>query len=445
VSSTVMKIEELVFRPAREWNHCGLNAYFRIMTIEIARSFPGAVFSPIMVRRSPLILFLIFTTLLTGQRSTSDFDQELQAQSKAIQALRDEINATKKRLQSQARKEKSAARRVSSLAEQISLMERLLEEMNKEERLLLADIARTKKRISESERSLDTLRARYGRRVVRMYKRGTLSDLEKIFSSTSWRQAVYRAKYLQIISEIDTKTAHTIESLLVEIGQQKLSLEATLRKKRRLKREREATLAELRRSKRKKQHELAKIRQSKKELTIYLSEKQAGIKQLEAIIKKIQEEKARAERAERIRRQQMALNTKEFSKLKGQLAWPAQGRVITKFGRQWNPKLKTTTENPGIDIKGKPGSPIYAVLGGVVTTITFIRGYGTTIIIDHGGGFYTVYSHVTKVAASVDSEVQAGDIIAYMGDSGSINGAQLHFEIWGRGQKLDPQKWLSQR
>ena len=126
-------------------------------------------------------------------------------------------------------------------------------------------------------------------------------------------------------------------------------------------------------------------------------------------------------------------------------AWPAEGRVITKFGRQWNPKLKTTTENPGIDIKGKPGSEVQAVLGGIVTTITFIRGFGTTIIIDHGSGFYTVYSHVTNVQTNQDSQVRAGDVIAYMGDSGSINGSQLHFEIYGQGVKLNPEKWLRKR
>jgi murein DD-endopeptidase MepM/ murein hydrolase activator NlpD len=49
---------------------------------------------------------------------------------------------------------------------------------------------------------------------------------------------------------------------------------------------------------------------------------------------------------------------------------------------------------------------------------------------------------VTKIQTNVDSEVQAGDILAYMGDSGSINGAKLHFEIWGKDQKLDPEKWL---
>ncbi|MDC1038218.1 peptidoglycan DD-metalloendopeptidase family protein, partial [Candidatus Marinimicrobia bacterium] len=174
-------------------------------------------------------------------------------------------------------------------------------------------------------------------------------------------------------------------------------------------------------------------------------EKEAGVNQLESIIKKVLEDKGRFEREERIRQQQAVLKTKSFNALKGQLPWPANGRIITKFGRQWNPKLKTTTENPGIDIKGQPGSEIRVVMGGVVTTITYIRGFGTTIIIDHGGGFYTVYSHVTNIQTNVDGEVRNGDVIAYMGDSGSINGSKLHFEIWGKGQKLDPEKWLSKK
>ena len=180
-------------------------------------------------------------------------------------------------------------------------------------------------------------------------------------------------------------------------------------------------------------------------MTSYVSEKEEGIQQLEKIIKRVLEDKARFERELRIRQQQETLKTKSFKALKGQLPWPADGRIISKFGRQWNSKLKTTTENPGIDIKGKPGSSIRTVLGGVVTTITYIRGYGTTIIVDHGGGFYTVYSHVTNIQTNVDSQVRNGDVIAYMGDSGSINGSKLHFEIWGKGQKLDPEKWLRKK
>ncbi len=395
--------------------------------------------------RQIIVFLLTFQGLILSQRSQPDFQKELEAQSSAIQSLKDEINATKKRIQSEGRKEKSSVRRVSNLSEEISLLQQLLKEIKKEEKLLIADISRSERKIGESEEELDTLRTRYARRLSTIYKKGQISNLEKILSSTSWRQAIYRTKYLKIISEIDQKTHDTIRSLLIQIGRQKLELEAVLRKKRRLKRDREKTLASVRSKKKKEQRELVNIRKSQKDLKVYLTEKQAGVKQLEDIIKKIQEDIARSEREERIRKQQMVLKSKEFPKLKGQLQWPAEGRVITKFGRQWNPKLKTTTENPGIDIKGKPGSQVRSVLGGVVTTITFIRGFGTTIIIDHGGGFYTVYSHVTNVETNEDSQVRSGDVIAYMGDSGSINGSQLHFEIWGQGKKLNPEYWLSRK
>ena len=398
-----------------------------------------------MFRQFIIILAIVLVPLCWAQKDSMDYNQELKAQSNAIQSLRNEIEATKKRIQSESRKEKSSVRRVSNLSEEVSLLQRLLKEIKKEEKLLVADISRTGKQIAQSEVELDTIRVRYARRLVKMYKKGQLSNLEKIFSSTSWRQAVYRTKYLKIISDLDQKTHNTIRSLLIEIGRQKLNLESALRKKRRLKRDREKTLSQVRDKKRREQRELTKIRRSQKDLKTYLTEKQAGVKQLEAIITKIREDIDRVEREDRIRRQQRSLKAKEFPKLKGQLAWPAEGRVITKFGRQWNPKLKTTTENPGIDIKGKPGSEIRVVLGGIVTTITFIRGFGTTIIVDHGNGFYTVYSHVTNVEINEDSEVRGGDVIAYMGDSGSINGSQLHFEVWGEGKILDPEKWLQKK
>ena len=391
------------------------------------------------------ISIILLVGFIWAQRSQQDFQKELKAQSSAIQTLRNQIEATKKRIQSEGRKEKSSVRKVSNLSEEISLLERLVKEIDKEEKLLVADIYQTENQILKSEIELDTLRTRYARRINKIYKKGQLTNLEKIFSSTSWRQAIYRSKYLKIIAEIDQKTYKTIKSLLVEIGKQKLNLEAALRKKRRLKRDRSQTLTLVQNKRRKEQRSLIKIRQSQKDLKTFLIEKEAGVKQLKIIINKIRDDINRSEREAKIRQQQQILQSKEFPKLKGQLEWPAKGRVITKFGRQWNPKLKTTTENPGIDIKGKPGSEIRTVLGGIVTTITFIRGFGTTIIIDHGNGFYTVYSHVSKVEINEDIQVRGGDVIAYMGDSSSINGAQLHFEIWGQGKKLDPEKWLKKK
>ena len=389
------------------------------------------------------IIFLIFfSQFIIAQSDERDYDEELKYQNNAINALKTEINQLRLKIKTAESRERSASTRISSLDEEISLTAKLIRSLKSEEEKTRKRILQLKSEILKNENELESLRARYKKRIVNSYRKGRLTDLEKVFSSTTWRQAIYRTQYLKIISDIEKKLANQIESLLIQISQQKLELEAVLRNNLKLVRDKQQQISSYRDMRIDREKELNRIRNDKKALSNYIEEKEAGIIQLESIIKKVLEDKARFERELRIRKQQEALKTKSFKALKGQLPWPAEGRIIAKFGRQWNSKLKTTTENPGIDIKGQPGSPIRTVLGGVVTTITYIRGYGTTIIVDHGGGFYTVYSHVTNIQTVVDGQVRNGDIIAYMGDSGSINGSKLHFEIWGKGQKLDPEKWL---
>ena len=389
------------------------------------------------------IIFLIFSfQFIIAQSDERDYDEELKYQNDAINALKTEINQLRLKIKTAESRERSASTRISSLDEEISLTAKLIRSLKSEEEKTRKRILQLKSDILKNENELESLRARYKKRVVNSYRKGRLTDLEKVFSSTTWRQAIYRTQYLKIISDIEKKLTNQIERILIQISQQKLELEAVLRNNLKLVRDKQQQISSYRDMRIDREKELNRIRNDKKALSNYVEEKEAGIIQLESIIKKVLEDKARFERELRIRKQQEALKTKSFKALKGQLPWPAEGRIISKFGRQWNSKLKTTTENPGIDIKGQPGSPIRTVLGGVVTTITYIRGYGTTIIVDHGGGFYTVYSHVTNIQTVVDGQVRNGDIIAYMGDSGSINGSKLHFEIWGKGQKLDPEKWL---
>ncbi|MCH2407029.1 MAG: peptidoglycan DD-metalloendopeptidase family protein [Candidatus Nitrosopelagicus sp.] len=366
-------------------------------------------------------------------------------QSEAINNVRKEIEETRRRIKSEKKKEKSTARRLTNIDKEISLTDKLYTQLKQELGKNETEIDKLSTAIQANEHQLEILRDRYAVRVVQMYKKGTLADIEKLFSSSSWRQAVYRAKYMGVISNIDQKTQNKIKSLLIDIGRQRIGLESSYRNKVRLKKDQEDSKVTLRASRKKRQQELDKIRNNQSELTKYLEEKQAGMQELESLLKKVRQERSSYDRADRIRKQQAALKTETFGKLKGQLPWPAAGRVVKKFGRTWNSERKTTTENPGIDIKGKPGSPVRSVIGGIITTITYIRGYGTTIIIDHGGGFYTVYSHVTNVETNEEREVQAGDIIAYMGNAGSIDGSKLHFEIWGHGQKLNPEKWLMKR
>ena len=398
-----------------------------------------------MLLRFLLIISVIINYNIRAQDDRRDFDSELNYQSSAIDDVKKEIEDTRRKIKAEKQKEKTTSRRLSNIDKEISLTNKLFNQLKNELNKTEIEIDKLSKGIQSNERQLIKLRKRYSQRIVQMYKKGTLSDIEKLLSSSSWRQAIYRAKYMGIISDIDKRTQNKIKSLLIDIGKQRISQESNYRNKVRLKKDQEESKIALRASRKKRQGELNKIRRNQSELTKYLEEKQAGMQELEALLKKIRQEKSSYDRADRIRKQQAALKTQVFGKLKGQLPWPASGRVVKRFGRSWNAERKTTTENPGIDIKGRPGSPVRSIIGGIVTTITYIRGYGTTLIIDHGGGFYTVYSHITNVEANEGAEVQAGDVIAYMGDAGSIEGSKLHFEIWGNGQKLNPEKWLMKR
>ena len=389
-----------------------------------------------------IILVSFCFCFLNAQSSQRDYNEELRYQNDAINKMKKEIEELSSKLRKANINETTTSKRITNLDEEIALVNKLIQSLKKEETSNRNKVNVLKDRIKTKEDELELLRTRYEQRIVNTYQKGRVSDLEKVLSSTSWRQAVYRTQYLKIISSIEQKMTKDIENILLAIHKDKLKLESLLRQSISLKRDKQKQMTSLRKMRIKREKELNRIRQDKSALANYMQEKSAGVKQLESIIKKVLEDKARFEREERIRQQQQALKTKEFNLLKGQLPWPTEGRVISKFGKQWNSRLKTTTDNPGIDIKGQPGSPIRSTMSGVVTTITYIRGYGTTVIIDHGGGFYTVYSHVTNIQTQVDSEVRSGDVIAYMGDSGSVNGSKLHFEVWGKGQKLDPEKWL---
>ena len=389
-----------------------------------------------------IILVSFCFCFLNAQSSQRDYNEELRYQNDAINKMKKEIEELSSKLRKANINETTTSKRITNLDEEIALVNKLIQSLKKEETSNRNKVNVLKDRIKTKEDELELLRTRYEQRIVNTYQKGRVSDLEKVLSSTSWRQAVYRTQYLKIISSIEQKMTKDIENILLAINKDKLKLESFLRQSISLKRDKQKQMTSLRKMRIKREKELNRIRQDKSALANYMQEKSAGVKQLESIIKKVLEDKARSEREERIRQQQQALKTKEFNLLKGQLPWPTEGRVISKFGKQWNSRLKTTTDNPGIDIKGQPGSPIRSTMSGVVTTITYIRGYGTTVIIDHGGGFYTVYSHVTNIQTQVDSEVRSGDVIAYMGDSGSVNGSKLHFEVWGKGQKLDPEKWL---
>ena len=105
----------------------------------------------------------------------------------------------------------------------------MIQSLKREEAKTRNTIASLKDNIAFNENELENLKARYETRIKNSYLNGRITDLERVLSSTTWRQAVYRAQYLKIISEIEKKITKKIEKLLIEISQQKIDLEVTLR------------------------------------------------------------------------------------------------------------------------------------------------------------------------------------------------------------------------
>lgn len=146
-------------------------------------------------------------------------------------------------------------------------------------------------------------------------------------------------------------------------------------------------------------------------------------------------------RLERMR----ALQRKDFESMKGRLKWPYNGRISLRYGKIYNQRHNTYYFHNGIDISANEGSPINSVYYGKVVFADWYRGYGNLIIIDHNDGFYTLYAHLSEFLVNIDDMVEEGDLIAYSGDTGSMKGPILYFEIRRYQETFNPIEWLSRR
>lgn len=133
----------------------------------------------------------------------------------------------------------------------------------------------------------------------------------------------------------------------------------------------------------------------------------------------------------------------DFSAHQGLLKMPVKGSIITRFGKYIEPQSGAVNFRNGIEIKTPQGTPIRAVFAGQTIYSSWLKGYGNVIIIAHGEHFHTVYAHVDEVFSAKGKAVEAGEVIATVGDSGSMNGPSLYFEIRHRGSPVDPLKWVN--
>ena len=131
-----------------------------------------------------------------------------------------------------------------------------------------------------------------------------------------------------------------------------------------------------------------------------------------------------------------------FSAHKGLLIRPVNGRIISLYGPYKNPKYNITNFRSGIDIEADNGEPVRSVFKGKVLFSSWFKTYGNMIIIDHGKNFYTVYAHLEESFKAKGDDVETGEVIATVGDSGSMTGTKLYFEVRHHGKPVNPMPWF---
>ena len=403
----------------------------------------SARLSPLII---PLLIFIFSNQLWSGEKSSKDIQKDIDSRKTELQSLRNEIKDIEDRLHRKNKEAISNTEILLSLENKITLTEKLIRSINKEERYINGLIQTTEKQIREMETLLAKLKKQLTQRLQYLYVHGRPTILETVLLAEDWNNAIYRIKYLDVLAEYEKILRQEMKQTLAELSDEKIKLVIERNRKTSLLNEKKNEGANLERDKQKRKNILASIKRDKDELEASRSTKTQVISEMEALIKKLYSDKAamkkREEELARIRAERNKATTGNFAKMKGKLPWPVQGPIIRKFGTSRNPNTGVVTENVGIDIQANSGAFVKSVLDGVVSTITYIRGHGNIIIIDHGGGFSTVYAQIDKITVHENEYVQKGNAIASVvkAEDGSVS--KLHFEVWGNQNKLNPEIWL---
>ncbi|MCP3943554.1 MAG: peptidoglycan DD-metalloendopeptidase family protein [Desulfobacteraceae bacterium] len=139
---------------------------------------------------------------------------------------------------------------------------------------------------------------------------------------------------------------------------------------------------------------------------------------------------------------QLFIDDSSFLRQKGRLQIPVKGKIVSKFGPSKNGDYKAFTFQSGIDIKAERGEPVRSVFKGEVMFAQWLKGYGNLMIINHGDNYYTLYAHVEEIFKKKGEIVDTGEVIATAGDTGSVKGLLLHFEVRHHGKPINPLPWI---
>jgi len=266
---------------------------------------------------------------------------------------------------------------------------------------------------------------RLGPRLLVMYRLMRHHPLRSLLSAADFSAMIWRWRAMGVLAEADLRLLREAKRI-ADLEQLLLSQLSGLNEQ----------LAEWRESARA-EHRQAEIRRG--ELTEIVASLRADSLESKRAIREL--EQADQSLSKLIRQMQISQSS-GFAALKGRLPMPTEGTVEVGFGKVVNPKFNTVTVQKGWDVRAPWGTQVKAIAAGQVAYAGWLRGYGNVLIVDHGGGFHTLVAHLDSISRGVGEVVRSGDVVGTVGETGSLKGAYLYFEIRLDGEAVDPAAWV---
>ena len=387
-----------------------------------------------LVRHSTTTIGLsgvLAVTLLFAQDPGTTHQQKLKQ-------IRAKIHQTEEKREAAEKKEASELYRLQNLDLDIDIAHSVVLNLQKEQKKRQRQINSLKKDIARNQKELEQLRELFKKRIIHIYKYGRMKDVELLLTTRSVNDGLLWLEYQKRLSEQDYRSFQRIRDKQTKITYDRDLLTIELDNERNTLKRKRAEENGLKKKYQARERSLVAIRKDIKVYEQQLQDWHKAEKEIENLITRLEESAAG--------QPEMPPPDITFAELKGRMIWPAEGRIVTKFGRYRHPQLKTVTESIGIEISAPIGTPVVAVASGKITAITWQRGRGNIVIARHYGGYYTVYTHLQEILVNIGDNVYMGEKLGTVGESGSLKGPLLHFEIWqGAQKKVNPEIWLAKQ
>ncbi len=381
-----------------------------------------------------LLVFFFFSIgfLFAQERN---FEEEIKHTEKQIQLLQASIKKNNEEIQKVTSKEKTTSQLLSIIGKNIKDSRNLITAYDKKLNLYSLQLTNLQNAVDKNNKEIVTIKDNYKERSINIYKKKNTKMNSSIFTANSLSQAVYRIKYYNILSNINQEMLDKLKTTQFYNEKKKIEIKQLLNNVNSDKKSKENELNSLDKKKKYQEELLIKLQKEKQSIQVEITKQNTQINALEQLRKTILEQKKQYDTEQLDQLKKIKSNIKEF---KGKLIWPVDGKIVKGFGPQWNSKLNTTLHNPGVDITANPTASVRSVFDGLVTTITFISGYGTTVIVDHDDGYFTVFTHLDNLLVTKNMLVKEGQKIGFISKESQV----VHFEIWGNNQTLNPKEWL---